>query len=90
LRHWPPAAAAPVVPLRPDREETKREKFERIGGKRMNATLASIKRLGNLGNRSIYEFSEEDATKMIGALNGAIGDLATRLKDRRKAPGFKF
>ncbi len=83
-------AAAPVVALHPEREETKRERFERIGGRRMTATLASIKRLGNLGNRSIYEFDEEDVTKMIGALNGAIGELATRLKDRRKGVDFKF
>lgn len=86
----PQPAATPVVALHPEREETKRERFERIGAKRMTATLASIKRLGNLGNRSIYEFDEEDVTKMIGALNGAIGDLAIRLKDRRKGVEFKF
>lgn len=86
----PQPEPAPVVPLHPERVETKREKFERIGGKRMTRTLKAIGKLGNLGNRSIYEFDEEDVTKMVGALNGAVGEFATRMKDRRKGVDFKF
>jgi hypothetical protein len=78
------------VVLHPGRTETKREKFLRIGAFRMTRTLGGIKNMGNLSNRSLYEYTEDDVTKMIGALNGAIGDLAVRLKDRSKGVDFKF
>ena len=76
-----------VVPIR---EETKREKFKRIGDKRMTAALKSIKRLGLLGNRSSYEFSDDDVRRMLVALNDAVADVSSRMKDHRKQIGFEF
>jgi hypothetical protein len=76
-----------VVPIR---QESKREKFKKIGDKRMTATLKSIKRLGNLGNRSTYEFDDDDVRKMITALNEAVADVSARMKDHRKQVGFEF
>jgi hypothetical protein len=67
-RASPPTA--PAVPSAP--EESKRDKFLRIGGGRMVNVLRSIRLLGNLANRGIYEWRPEDVEQMRRVINDQL------------------
>ena len=48
-----------------------RTKFVELANKRVSRALKAIQLIGNLSNRSNYDFTEEDVTKM-GCLGEAI------------------
>lgn len=48
--------------------ETKAEKFIRLGEYRMNKAIDTIGRLEHLSNRSAYEYTAEQVEAMFGAL----------------------
>lgn len=50
-------------------KETDREKFVRLATKRVNNALKAIELIGNLSNRSNYDYTAEDAEKIFVALN---------------------
>jgi hypothetical protein len=50
----------------------KRAKFVELATKRVNRTIKDLKLIGNLSNRSAYEYSEEDAKKIIRALQREV------------------
>lgn len=60
--------------------ETKREKFIRIIENRMNRTLNEIKLIGNLSNKSNYEYDKNDIDKIIKTLKKSINDLEGKFK----------
>lgn len=49
--------------------ETDREKFVRLANKRVNNAIKAIELVGNLSNRSNYDYSQEDAEKIFLALS---------------------
>lgn len=63
-------AAPPLAPAAP--EEAPRQKFLRIGGGRMVNTLRSVRLLGNLANRAIYEWTDEDVALMRKAIDAQL------------------
>ena len=56
----------------------KREKFLELANKRMTNALHQIELVGNLSNRSAYEYDRKDAAKMIKVLEGAVADVKRR------------
>jgi DNA-binding MarR family transcriptional regulator len=58
----------------PRDSKTKRVKFVEIAEARTEAALQAIRRLGNLSNRRLYDFTEQDIEIIIKALNAAILD----------------
>ena len=48
--------------------ETKAEKFIRLGEYRMNKAIDTIGRLAHLANRSAYEYTSEQVEAIFGAL----------------------
>ena len=48
--------------------ERKREAFKRLAEKRTNAALGRIRVIGNLANRSAYDYSDEDIRKIFNAI----------------------
>lgn len=63
-------ASPPVAPPAP--EEDKRTKFLRIGGGRMVNVLRSIRLLGNLANRAVYGWNDEDVETMRKAIDAQL------------------
>ena len=67
--------------------EADREKFVELANRRVSKTLHSIQLIGNLSNRSNYDYTEEDITKIFNALNSGLRackkrfDLALNNKD---------
>lgn len=76
---------------RVDPNETKRDRFERIAGKRMNRVLADIEAIGN-ASASGYEYTQEDIDVMRATLHEAIDRTLLRFEARklRVAGAFSF
>lgn len=72
--------------------ETKAEKFIRIGEYRMNKAVDVIGRLENLANRSSYEYTQEQVDAMFQALEGRVAEVKARftLKKAAKSKTFSF
>ena len=49
--------------------ETDRDKFVRLTNKRVNNAIKAIELIGNLSNRSNYDYTQEDTEKIFNALN---------------------
>ena len=64
--------------------ETKNDKFKRLALLRVNKALKAIELISNLSNQSNYEYSDQDAEKIILALNQAVTDLKIKFKPKRK------
>jgi len=58
--------------------ESDREKFIRLANKRVSTALKSISLIGNLSNKSNYDYTAEDVTKIFRALNDEIQRAKTR------------
>lgn len=73
---------------KPDR----RERFVELAEKRVNRALKDIRLIGNLSNRSNYEYHESDVRKIHGALRSALKDMKARFDHRGgdQDPGFKL
>lgn len=56
----------------------KRAKFVELANKRVNRAIREIRLIGNLSNRSAYDYSEEDAKKIIRTLQRETETLKAR------------
>jgi hypothetical protein len=70
--------------------ETKAEKFNRLARYRMTKALERIEQIGYLGNRSQYEFNDQQISKMYAALNDQLNTTFQKFKERQKDKGFSF
>ena len=70
--------------------ETKAEKFIRIGEYRMNKAVDAIGRLENLANRSFYEYTQEQVDAMFQALEGRGVEVKVRFMPKKAAESKTF
>jgi hypothetical protein len=63
--------------------DKKRDSFERLAVKRVNRAIKDIRLIGNLSNRSAYQYEDEDVRKIVKALQKELETL----KARFAAPG---
>ena len=70
----------------------KREKFVQLAEKRVIRTIRELRLIGNLANKNNYSYTEQDAQKIILALESELKLLKTRfLSDNgRGNPVFKL
>ena len=69
----------------------KRENFIRLAEGRVTRAIDSIRVIGNLSNRSNYEYTEEDSKRIIDALQREINELKVQFKPKTNAKkGFKL
>ena len=59
----------------------KREKFRELAEGRTTKALDAIARIGNLSNRSAYEYSEEDVKQMFRALQKGLDAAKSRFSE---------
>jgi ABC-type Fe3+-hydroxamate transport system substrate-binding protein len=59
----------------------KRAKFVELANKRVNKAIAQLRLVGNLSNKSAYEFIDDDARKIIKALQKEIDTLKAKFSD---------
>ena len=70
----------------------RREKFVTLAEKRVKKTLHNIKLIGNLSNKSAYEYSESDITQIFKALQKELDIAKARFNvtGRKNEPSFKI
>ena len=52
--------------------QRKREAFKNLAEKRTNAILEKVRILGNLANRSAYDYTSDDIRKIFGAIRAEL------------------
>jgi len=58
--------------------ETPEERFKRIAEARTNAVLDRLRILGNLSNRQMYSYSEEDIAKIFSVINERVRETKSK------------
>lgn len=70
---------------------TKRDNFIRLAEGRVTRAIDSIRVIGNLSNRSNYEYTEEDTKRIIDALQREVNELKLQFKPKVSTKkGFKL
>jgi ABC-type Fe3+-hydroxamate transport system substrate-binding protein len=64
-------------------KESKNDKFKRLATKRVNTLLKTIRLVSNLSNKSNYEFSEDEANKIIRAISNSFDELKSKFKSKK-------
>ncbi len=73
-----------------DMKETDREKFIRLANKRVNSAIKAIELIGNLSNRSNYDYTQDDAEKIFLALNKELKACRERFANASAKRDTKF
>jgi hypothetical protein len=55
-----------------------RDNFVRLAVRRVNRAIKDIRLIGNLSNRSAYQYDDEDARKIVKALQKELDTLKAR------------
>lgn len=55
-------------------EESRKQRFKRLANSRVNKILKQLKTLGNLANKSYYDYNETDVSKMFKAVESQLKD----------------
>lgn len=69
-----PAKRKSVTPA----NESKADKFKRLGNMRAMKAINAIRNLARLSNRNSYEFTDEQVTKLVDALKSEVNELYKR------------
>ena len=72
------------------KEETKKEKFHRLAGARINKIVKQIDLLGNCSNKSQYEFVVDDIKKMSEILLKSINTCMLRFSNDKQETKDEF
>jgi hypothetical protein len=67
-------------------DESRRSRFRRLANKRVNNLMSQIRVLGNLSNKSYYDFRDDDIRKMFKVIDEQIRVT----KSKFKAGSHKF
>ena len=70
--------------------ETKRDKFVRLAEARTNKALDQIRLIGNLSDRSTYDFAEEDINKIFNTLEKEIKSARSKFNTAAGCAKFKL
>ena len=71
-------------------EETKSEKFVRIGEARPYKIINMIQLLGNCSNQSLYEYSQKDVNKIFNTIQTELDEAKKRYSKQDSQKGSKF
>jgi hypothetical protein len=64
-----------------------REKFVRLANKRVSNALRAIQLIGNLSNKSNYDYTNEDVAKILKALSDEVAACRKRFDLAQKKQG---
>lgn len=73
-------------------ERDKRAKFVELAEKRVNRAIKDLQLIGNLSNRSAYEFTDDDIRKIFRALQKELESAKGRFSQGGKSDdeGFRI
>ena len=61
-----------------DKKETSRDRFRRLATQRTNSVLQRLKVLGNCSNRSVYEYDEEEISKIFSEIERRVRETKAK------------
>ena len=64
--------------------ENRGEKFKRLATYRTNIVLEKLRILGNLSNKTNYDYSDEDVNKIFSAIDSQLRIVKARFAGKRK------
>jgi len=68
----------------------RRAKFIELAEKRVTKAIQTVRLIGNLANRSNYEFTEEDGRKIVRALQREVDALKARFGEAGTSSETEF
>lgn len=72
------------------KEQEKIERFKRLAAARTNEILNKLRILSNCANRSAYEYSEDDISKIFAAIEKAAKESRSKFYFPSRGKGFKL
>jgi len=78
-----PVKATPV-------KESKTDRFNRLGTKRVESVLRSLRILGNCSSRNNYEYTQEQVDKISTTLVKALEQTIVKFHNVKKTESFEF
>ena len=69
---------------------SKTDKFVELAEKRTTRAMKAIRIIGNLSNKCVYEYSQNDATKILKALEKEIKVLRERFLTQKRDDEVEF
>lgn len=73
-----------------NKQNEKRAKFLNLAEKRVTKTIRSIRLIGNLSNRSSYDYNEAEVHKIITALEDEIRKVKLKFASKKRVDDMKF
>lgn len=70
--------------------QNKRDRFKRLASYRTTEVLKKLKILSNCGNRSAYEYDEEEVGKIFTAIDRAVKEARSKFSFPYKNRSFKL
>lgn len=70
--------------------QNKRERFKRLATSRTSGVLKRIKILSNCANRSAYDYSEEEISKIFSAIDRAVKESKSKFYFPNQKTNFKL
>lgn len=64
--------------------ESRKDKFKRLASYRTNAILEKLRLLGNLSNKSNYEYSNEEINRIFHAIDYQLRNVRGRFINKEK------
>lgn len=64
--------------------ETREQKFKRLATQRTNAILDKLRLLGNLSNKSNYDYTEEEINKIFYAIDSQLRTIKSLFLGKKK------
>lgn len=64
--------------------ETRNERFKRLAVFRTNAVLEKLRILGNLSNKTNYDYSDEEINKIFYAIDSQLRNLKARFTSKNR------
>jgi hypothetical protein len=71
-------------------DETNRERFKRLGEKRVNDVLTGLAKVEQLANANSYEYSDEQVGAIEQAIQTKVDDAISALQARKINPRSGF
>lgn len=72
------------------KSESKNEKFKRLASSRTNKIIDMIDLLGNLSNKSNYEYSDNDVEKIFKAIESSLRNAKSKFSTTNYPKKKKF
>ena len=71
-------------------DKGKRLKFVELAERRTANAMRAIRVIGNLSNRSHYDYEDEDVRKIVAALSSEVDSLKRRFGEPAKKRAMEF